>query len=290
MNLEGVYPAHVTPFDDGDIDYDALERLLDRFAAAGVDGVVTAGCTGEAATLTHAEHRELIERTVAIAGGGLDVVAGTGSNSTREAVELTRHAEAVGADAAMLITPYYNRPPQRGLVNHYSTVAEAVSIPILLYNVPSRTGVNMEPETVLELAQIENVVGVKEAGPPSQADRVLQEKPDGFDVLSGDDGNALSTTAMGGSGVVSVAANLVPGEVSRLVSAAAGGDLDEARSVHRSLSPLFRALFLETNPIPVKRGLELMGLGAGEPRPPLTPLAPEPEGRLRGAMEEVGLL
>ncbi|MBS1263600.1 MAG: 4-hydroxy-tetrahydrodipicolinate synthase [Methanonatronarchaeales archaeon] len=291
MHLEGVFTAHATPFDGDEIDHAALERLLDFLIDGGVDGVVTAGCTGEAATLSHDEHREIVEVAVNLVDGRTRVVAGTGSNSTREAVELTGHAETAGADAAMLITPYYNRPPQRGLVKHFTAVAEAVSIPIVLYNVPSRTGVNMEPETVLRLAELDNVVAVKEAsGDVSQAARILEEASDDFSVLSGDDSEALATAALGGSGVVSVAGNLVPGKMRELFSAASRGDLKEAREVHRRLSPLFRALFLETNPIPVKRALNLVGLGAGEPRPPLTPLSRDAEGPLRESLRELDLI
>lgn len=292
MNLEGVYPAHVTPFgDDGAIDYATLRDLVDRFVSGGVDGLVTAGCTGEAATLSHEEHIDLIRRTVEIADGRLPVIAGTGSNSTREAVSLTRKAEDAGADAAMLITPYYNRPPQRGLLNHFTEVANSTDLPIILYNVPSRTGVNMEPETTLRLAELDNVVAVKEAsGDMDQITRILDDAPDDFALLSGDDGNAVATLAMGGSGVVSVAANLAPNRTGEMVTAAASGNLPEARALHRDLAPLFRALFVETNPIPVKRGLQLLDIPVGEPRPPLTPLSPEAEKVLRSAMEKVGLI
>lgn len=292
MNLEGVFPAHVTPFDrDGSIDYGTLAELVDHFVEGGVDGLVTAGCTGEAATLSHGEHVELIRRTVDAAEGRVPVIAGAGSNSTREALRLTGEAEDAGADAAMLITPYYNKPPQRGLEQHFTDVAGSTSLPVVLYNVPSRTGVNLEAETTLSLAEVENVVAVKEAsGDLDQLSRIAEEAPPGFSVLSGDDGHALPALALGATGVVSVAANLVPGRVTELVRRAASGDNDGARGIHRELSPLFRALFAETNPIPVKRGLELLGIDAGDPRPPLTRLSADAEEELRSAMERLDLI
>lgn len=292
MNLEGVFPAHVTPFDgDGDVDYAALTELVDHLVGGDVDGLVTAGCTGEAATLSYEEHVELVRRTVEAASGRVPVIAGTGSNSTREALNLTGRAEDAGADAAMLITPYYNKPPQRGLERHFADVAGSTDLPVVLYNVPSRTGVNLEPETTLRLADVENVVAVKEAsGDLDQLSRIAEEAPPGFSVLSGDDGHALPALALGATGVVSVAANLVPGRVSEMVRRAVSGDNDGARNIHRDLSPLFRALFAETNPIPVKRGLELLGLDAGDPRPPLTRLSGDAERELRSAMESLDLI
>lgn len=287
MVTEGVYPAIVTPFDgDGEVDYDALSDVVGRAEDAGVDGVVPCGSTGESATLTHEEHKDVVEHVVDVADTG--VVAGTGSNSTHEALELTRHAEEAGADAALLISPYYNVPNDRGLYQHYREIADAVDIPQILYNVPGRTGHNLPDDVVVELAEHPNVAGVKEAsGDINQISRLCRRTADlEFDVVSGDDSMTLPLMSVGGTGCISVAANVVPGRTVDLYEAAASGDYDRARTVHQELMPLFDAMFVETNPIPVKIAMSELGVCNERLRLPLNADVPEESRReIRDAVE-----
>jgi len=289
--FEGVFPALVTPFTKDDkVDEDGLRSNIAFVIESGVSGIVPAGCTGEAATLSHQEQKNIID--IAIDASSVPVIAGTGSNNTKEAIELTKYAADAGADAAMLITPYYNKPTDAGLITHYKIVAETCDIPILLYNVPSRTGKNMCADVVAELAKVENIIGIKEAGGDiTQVSKIIElTREQDFIVLSGDDSLTLPILALGGKGVVSVAANIIPRQMSDMVSAFLEGRLDRARELHHILSPLFRALFLETNPIPVKTAMGWRGLAAGGLRLPLSPLSEENATKLRSVLESLVML
>lgn len=289
--FEGVLTALVTPFRDGAVDERALQELVELQVAAGVDGLVPCGSTGESATLSHAEHRRVVEVVVAAAHGRVQVVAGTGSNNTAEAVELTQHAKEAGADAALLIAPYYNKPTQDGLVAHFARVAAETAFPLVIYNVPSRTACNIEPATQLRIAEIEQVVAVKEAHDDFQhVARLLREAPEGFAVLSGNDWATLPMLALGGHGVISTASNVAPGEMVELVRAFRAGDVSRARDAYFHLLPLMDILFCESNPIPVKAALALRGLVLDEIRLPLTPLTAPNRERLQVVMKEFGLL
>lgn len=289
--FEGVLTALVTPFRDGAVDERALQELVEVQIAAGVDGLVPCGSTGEAATLSHAEHRRVIEVVVAAARGRVKVLAGTGSNSTREAIALTTHAKEAGADGALLISPYYNKPMPEGIVQHFAAVAREAAFPLVVYNIPGRTASNILPETMGRLAAIEQVVGVKEScGDLHQVAQLLATVPDDFVVLSGDDWATLPMLALGGHGVISTAANVASGDVVELVRAFRAGDLGRARETYYRLLPLFDALFCETNPIPVKAALVLRGLIHDEIRLPLTPISAPNRERLQVALKEFGLL
>jgi 4-hydroxy-tetrahydrodipicolinate synthase len=275
--FEGVYPAMVTPFtDDGRIDFDQLQRDARRLEAAGVDGLVPMGSTGESATVSHDEHIEVVEAVVA-AVEDVPVIAGTGSNNTAEAVSLSQRAADAGADGLLLISPYYNKPEQRGLCEHYRTIADAVDLPQIVYNVPSRTGQNIDAETVVDLAEHENIQGYKAAGGDlNQISQIVEQtREETFDVLSGNDGETLPILSVGGTGCISVAANVEPALLGDLVGAALAGDYARARDRHHHLGPLFRALFWETNPIPVKAALAARGHGNDNLRSPLSPLSAE---------------
>jgi 4-hydroxy-tetrahydrodipicolinate synthase len=289
--LEGVFTALVTPFRDDVIDEDALRALVERQIAAGVDGLAPCGSTGESATLSHAEHRRVVEIVVAAARGRLPVLAGTGSNSTREAVELTRYAKEAGADGALLISPYYNKPTQEGIVAHFAEIARETDFPLVVYNIPGRTASNMLPPTLARLADIEQVVGVKEAsGDLAQISAVVALCPGDFSVVSGDDALTLPLLAVGGRGVISTSANVAPAEMVDLVRAFRAGDLERALRTHQRLLPLFDALFCETNPIPVKAALGLLGLVGDEIRLPLTRLTDANRERLQVVLKEIGLV
>lgn len=289
--FEGVAPALVTPFTkDGRVDEEGLRKNIEFVIENGVSGIVPAGCTGEAATLSFQEQRGVIE--VAVDVSTVPVIAGTGSNNTKEAVELTKYAKDAGVAGAMLISPYYNKPTDSGLIKHYETVANSCDIPILLYNVPSRTGINMGAHISAELAKIENIVGIKEAsGNIYQISQIIELTQDqNFAVFSGDDGMTFPILTLGGKGVISVAANIIPKQLSDMTSAFFEGDIDAARRIHHTTSPLVRALFMETNPIPVKTAMNLMGLAAGGFRLPLTPMGGENAAKLRYTMKSAGLL
>ena len=289
--FEGVLTALVTPFRDGDLDEDALRDLIERQIEAGVDGLVPCGSTGESATLSHKEHEVVVEIAVQAARGRVPVVAGTGSNDTAAAIEFTRHAKRAGADGALLISPYYNKPTQQGIVEHYAAVACAAQLPLLVYNIPGRTGSNILPATMARLADIEHVVGVKEAsGNLGQISELIARCPDDFDVLSGDDALTLAMLAVGAGGVISTTSNVAPVEMCELVRAFRTGDAARARTIHYQLLPLFDALFCETNPIPVKTALHLMGAIGPEIRLPLTPIEEHNRERVQVVLKELGLL
>jgi 4-hydroxy-tetrahydrodipicolinate synthase len=289
--FHGVFTALVTPFRDGAVDERALRELVELQIVAGVDGLVPCGSTGEAATLSHPEHRRVIEVVVAAARGRVPVLAGTGSNSTSEAIALTRHAKEAGADGALLISPYYNKPTQEGIIAHYTQIARETAFPLVVYNIPGRTASNLLPATLARLADLEQVVGVKEAsGDLHQMSEVIARCPQGFAVLSGDDVLTLPLLAIGGAGVVSTASNVAPAEMVELVRAFRAGDLARARDAHYRLLPLFDVLFCETNPIPVKAALAQRGLIREEIRLPLLPLSEPNQEKLRVVMKELGLL
>jgi len=292
MNVfEGVSTALVTPFRNGEIDEPALRELVELQIAAGVDGLVPCGSTGESATMSHEEHCRVVETVVRAARGRVSVIAGTGSNNTREAIELTRHAKEAGADGALLISPYYNKPTQDGIVAHYAAIARETDFPLLVYNIPGRTASNMLPATIARLADIEQVVGVKEAsGDLGQISEVVARCPEGFSVLSGDDALTLPILAVGGRGVISTSSNVAPDEMIEMVSAFRAGDLSRARAIHLRLLPLFGVLFCETNPIPVKAALAEMGRIGDEIRLPLTEITQPNRERLKVVLKELGLL
>ena len=289
--FEGVLTALVTPLRDGVVDERALGELVELQIAAGIDGLVPCGSTGEAATLSHAEHRRAVEVVVSAARGRVKVLAGTGSNSTSEAIELTRYAKEAGADGALLISPYYNKPTQEGIIAHYAEVARQTAFPLVVYNIPGRTASNVLPETLARLAEIDQIVGVKEScGNLDQMAHVIASVPDDFCVVSGDDSLTLPLLAIGGRGVISTTSNVAPSEMVELVRAFRAGDVERARAVHYRLLPLFDALFCETNPIPVKAALSMRGLILEELRLPLTRLSAPNRERLQLAMKEFGLL
>ena len=289
--FKGVFVAIVTPFKNGKIDEEALRGLIDFQIAGGVDGIVPCGTTGESATLNHEEHDQVIRIAVDACKGKASVLAGTGSNSTQEAIQLSRNAKNAGADGLLQITPYYNKPNQEGLYHHFSSIADAVDLPIVLYNVPSRTSVNMVPETVVRLAKIEKIVGIKEASGSLQAiSKIIDDCGKDFTVLSGDDPLLWPILAIGGKGVISVTANILPAKVAALCKAAAIGDIAEARSLHYELMDINDSLFIDTNPIPVKAALHLMGKIENELRGPLIELSKDTLERLKKAMACHGLL
>ena len=289
--FDGTIVALVTPFRDGKVDEKALIDLIERCMAEGASGFVPCGSTGESATLSHDEHRQVVEVTVKAVAGRRKVIAGTGSNNTQEAIALTRHARAVGADGALLISPYYNKPTQEGIYLHYKAVAEAADLPIIVYNIPGRTASNILPETLARLSGIENIVGVKEAsGNLEQIAQVARLCGPDFDLLSGDDALTLPTLAVGGCGVITASANLIPGDMAALCSAWAAGDTGRARAVHQKILPLWNALYLESNPIPIKAALALQGHIAEELRLPLTKMTAQNREKLRLAMKDYGLL
>jgi 4-hydroxy-tetrahydrodipicolinate synthase len=287
----GSYVAIVTPFKNGKVDEKALGDLIEWQIERGTNGIVPCGSTGESATLTHEEHDRVIALTVEVARRRVPVIAGTGSNATHEAIRLTKHAKSVGVDAALLVTPYYNKPTQEGLFQHYEAIARAVDLPLVLYNIPGRSVVNMTPQTVARLSKMTNIVGIKEAsGNLSQMSDIVAACGDRFVVLSGDDALTLPLMAVGGQGVISVTANVAPAETAEMVNAALKGDWDRARRVHYRLLPLSNAMFLETNPIPVKAALAMMGRCTDELRLPLTTISDGPRTQLRHVMTQFGLI
>jgi len=289
--LRGSMVALVTPFKGGKIDKRALKRLIEFHVANGTDAIVPCGTTGESATLSHEEHAKVVEMTLEYVDGRVPVIAGTGSNSTEEAIQLTQHAKRAGADAVLLITPYYNKPTQEGLYQHFRAVAREVRIPIILYNVPARTSVNLLPETMARLTEFKNIVGIKEAtGDLKQIGDLISLCGDRITVLSGDDFTTLPILAIGGRGVISVTANIAPRDVSDMVHAYLRGDEKEAVTLHTALWPLNRAMFLETNPIPVKTALGMMGMIDPELRLPLSPLSQANREKLRKTLKAYGLI
>jgi 4-hydroxy-tetrahydrodipicolinate synthase len=283
--------ALVTPFSGGKLDERKLRDLVDWHVREGTSAVVPVGTTGESATLDHQEHERVIAVVVEHAAKRIQVLAGTGSNSTEEAIRLTRAARAIGADGGLVITPYYNRPTQEGLVRHYEAIAKSVSFPMVIYNVPARTGVNILPETIERLAGIESFVGVKEAsGSMSQIIELIDRVGDRMDVISGDDLLTHPIMAVGGKGVISVSANLVPRMMADMVDFDLVGEWDSGYELHRKLVPLFRALSLETNPIPIKTAMGIAGMIDPEMRLPLVPMSAGPRNALEGVMKTMGLV
>ena len=289
--FEGSFVAIVTPMKDGKVDGDSLRDLIEFHIANGTNGIVPCGTTGESATLTHDEHCEVISITVEVCKGKLPVLAGTGSNSTREAVELTQRAEKAGADGALLITPYYNKPSQQGLYEHFAAVARETDLPIILYNVPGRTSVNMLPETVARLAEISNIAGIKEAsGSLQQITEIISLCGKDFTMISGDDPLLWPILAIGGKGVISVTANVLPHKVAELCSKAADNNVEGARALHYELMKINDILFIDTNPAPVKTALSLMGKISAEVRLPLTGLSAENLDKLKTVLREYSLI
>jgi len=288
--FKGTLVALVTPFTGGRVDYAAIERLVDWHVEQGTDGLVPVGTTGESPTVNVAEHKKIIETVVRRADGRIPVVAGTGGNATAEAVELTAFAKEVGADGSLQVCPYYNKPTQEGLYRHFAEIAETCNLPLVLYNIPSRTSISMTPETVARLAELEQVVAIKEATASMDQTSQILSLCD-LTVLSGDDSLTLPVMALGGKGVISVVANVVPKDVKTLTDAMLAGNLARAQEAHRRLFPLCRAMFIETNPIPIKTAMKWVGLlESDEKRLPLTDLAPAAADALRQAMTDYGLL
>ena len=289
--FRGAIVAIVTPFKNGKVDEAALRKLVEFQIKNGTDGIVPCGTTGESSTLSHEEHDRVIEVVIDAAKKRVPVIAGTGSNSTAEAIRLTRHAYKAGADGALMVCPYYNRPTQEGLYQHYKAIAEAVPIPIIVYNIPGRTGVNINPDTLARLAKIKNIVGVKEAsGSIKQMSDVIHLCGPKFDVLSGDDLFTLPLMAMGGHGVISVISNVAPADMAAMVDAFAAGDLKKARTLHYKMTPLIDALFVETNPTPVKAALAMMKKISYEVRLPLYKLSDANYEKLKKIVVSYGLM
>jgi len=289
--FKGAIVAIVTPFKDGKVDEPALRDLIEFQIANGTDGIVPCGTTGESSTLTHEEHDKVIEITIDAVKKRVPVIAGTGSNSTTEAIRLTKHAYEAGADGALMVCPYYNRPTQEGLYQHYKLVAETVPIPIIVYNIPGRTGVNLLPETLARLAKIKNIVGTKEAsGAIKQMSDVVGLCGPDFSVVSGDDAFTLPLMAVGGHGVISVVSNVAPADMANLTDAFMAEDLKKARELHHKMAKLIDSLFIETNPVPVKAALAMMGKIQYEVRLPLCKMSEANYDKLKKAMKDYGLI
>jgi 4-hydroxy-tetrahydrodipicolinate synthase len=289
--FKGSIVAIVTPFNNGEVDEEKLRELVEFQIANGTDAIVPCGTTGESSTLDYDEHNRVIQIVVEQVNKRVPVIAGTGSNSTREAIEMTGHAKKLGADGALLVTPYYNKPSQEGLYRHYMAVADAVALPQILYNVPGRTGVNLLPETVARLAEHKNIVAIKEAtGSLQQGSEVLALCGDKIDVLSGDDFITFPLMACGAKGVISVLANVMPKEVASLVDAFFAGKMEEARQWHLKLLKISNAMFIETNPVPVKTAVALMGKASDEVRLPLAPMSDANKAKLTAIMKEYKLI
>ena len=290
--ITGSIVAIVTPMhEDGSLDLPCLRKLIDFHVQEGTDAIVIVGTTGESPTVDVEEHQELIRVAVDHAAGRIPVIAGTGANSTSEAIEMTAFAKKVGADAALSVVPYYNKPTQEGLYRHFKAIAEAVDIPVILYNVPGRTVADLANETTLRLAQIPNIVGIKDAtGNMERGAELINRAPEGFSVFSGDDGTACALLMLGGKANISVVANVAPRMMHEMCMAAISGDVAKAREINFRLSALSRHLFCEANPIPVKWACQQMGLMEGGIRLPLTPLSADCHERVRSAMRQAGLL
>jgi len=289
--LKGAITALVTPFKDDRIDEEAYRALIERQIREGIHGLVPCGTTGESPTLSHAEHKRVVSICIDQVKKRVPVVAGAGSNSTAESLELTKHVQDAGADYALIITPYYNKPTQEGLYQHYKTIASQTRIPIVVYNVPGRTSLNLLPETMARLAELPNIVGLKDAtGDLKQGAKTLELCGDKITVLSGDDFTVLPLLAIGGQGVISVVSNVAPADMAGMCNAFFQGSLSAARKLHFKMWPLMEAMFYETNPAPVKTALKMMGKISGEVRQPLCPLSQANETRLRQVMQEYGLI
>ncbi|CEG13605.1 4-hydroxy-tetrahydrodipicolinate synthase [groundwater metagenome] len=307
MDYAGCYTAIVTPFKkNSDVDYDGLRENIRFQIDNGIDGVVPCGTTGEAATLSMEEHEKVIDTVVDEANGKIKVIAGTGSNNTAEAIELTRHAKDSGADACLLITPYYNKPTQEGIYQHYKKIAETVDIPLIPYNIKSRTGINIEPDTTLRLSKIKGIIGIKEAsGDLNQVSAIISKlKTEGnkgnknfnFIILSGDDALTLPIIALGGKGVISVVSNIMPKDVKALKDYCLSGNFEGAREIHYKLLNLTKTMFIETNPAPVKYAMNVLkennkiGMNAGNLRLPLVEVSDASKGKIKDVLKEVGII
>lgn len=289
--FKGSIVAIVTPFRNGKVDEKALNDLIEWHISEGTNAIVPCGTTGESSTLDYDEHYRVIEVTVKVVNGRVPVIAGTGANSTDETIMMTAKAKELGADSALLVTPYYNKPTQEGLYRHYKKVAEAVDIPIVLYNVPSRTGINLLPQTVARLAEIKDIIGIKEAtGDMKQVSEVIRLCGDRITVISGDDFTTLTLLALGGKGVISVSANVTPRDVSTMCRAWEEGNIEEARRLHFKLEPLNQAMFIETNPVPAKTALSMMGKINEEVRLPLCAMSDANKEKLRKILINQGVL
>ena len=288
--FQGSIVALVTPFKQGELDEKAIRNLVEFHISEGTDAIVPCGTTGESATLSHEEHCRVIEIVIEQVNKRIPVIAGAGSNSTKEAIFLTEHAKKSGADAVLSITPYYNKPTQEGLFQHFKTIAEHVDIPMVLYNVPGRTGVNMLPETVVRLSKVKNIVGVKEAsGSLDQAGAIIHNASENFDVISGEDSLTFPMMAMGAKGVISVVANVAPKKMAQMCKAVLNNNMLEARKLHYELLDLSKAVFYETNPIPAKKAVYLMGLMENEIRLPLVEMTKENTEKLKNVMQNLGI-
>jgi 4-hydroxy-tetrahydrodipicolinate synthase len=287
-----VVTAMVTPFaEDGSLDVDGVRSLTAHLLDHGSDTVFVTGSTGESPTLTLDEKRATFRAAVEAAKGKGQVLAGTGTYSTAESIELTREAEEAGVDGVVVVTPYYNKPPQRGLVAHFTKIAESTSLPVVAYNIPGRTATRIEHDTLLTLAAVPNIVAVKDStGDFDALSRLIREAPDGFDVYSGDDWATFGLACLGAAGIVSVAAHLVGDRIAQMLHLIFEGDVPAARKLHQELSPLFAAMFITSNPIPLKAALQMVGLPGGDPRLPLLPATPEERERIHRALEDAGLL
>jgi 4-hydroxy-tetrahydrodipicolinate synthase len=289
--FSGAFTAMVTPFRNGEVDVEALEGMVEFQIEHGVHGLVPCGTTGETPALSEEEDRLVVSTVVRVANGRVPVIAGTGSNSTDMAIKYTKMAEEVGADGSLQVAPYYNKPTQEGLYRHFAAVAESTELPLVLYNIPGRTGVTISAETTARLAEIPNIVGTKEATHSmDMASDIRRLCGEDFCILSGDDSLTLPLMSLGGTGVISVASNVAPGSVSDMVDALLGGDWERGRELHYELLPLFRALFVETNPIPVKTAASLLGLCSDEMRLPMIPLAGDNLAHLQRVMDETNHL
>ena len=291
--FKGSFVAMITPFtESGKVDEKGINELVGFHIKNGTDGIVPCGTTGESPTLSHEEHKRVVEITIKAVSGRIPVIAGTGSNSTREALELTSHAKEAGADGALIVVPYYNKPTQKGLYLHYKEIADNVDIPIIVYNVPSRTGVNLLPETLAKLAELENIVAVKEAsGNLEQMAQIVELCGDKITLLSGDDKLILPVLSIGGQGVISVVANIIPADVANVIREFEQGNYKTAQDIFISkVYPLSSAMFYETNPIPVKTSVQLMGLPAGNLRLPLTPMIDDNLAKLKSDLVKFHLL
>jgi len=289
--FSGAIVAIVTPFKEGKVDERSLRELIEFQIKNGTDGIVPCGTTGESSTLSHEEHDRVIEITIDAVKKRVPVIAGTGSNSTDEALRLTKHAHEAGADGALMVCPYYNRPTQEGLYRHFKIIAESVPIPIVPYNIPSRTGVNLMPETVARLAKISNIVGIKEAsGSLKQMQDVISLCGEKFDVLSGDDFFTFPLLSIGGKGVISVVSNIVPADMAAMIDAFEAGEIKKAKELHHKLVPLIDALFIETNPVPVKAALSMMGKISYDVRLPMYKMSESNYEKLKAVMKNYGLI
>ncbi len=289
--FKGAITALITPFKNGKVDEKRLVENVEFQIKSGINGLVPCGTTGESPTLSHEEHKRVIEIVIKSAAKRVPVIAGTGSNSTEEALELTAHAKKAGADAALIVSPYYNKPTQKGLYLHFKTIAEKVDIPVILYNIPGRCGVTIEAQTMANLAKLKNIVGVKEAaGSLDSVSQIIRACGIQFDVLSGDDVLCLPMMSVGGRGVISVISNLAPKQVAEMTSAYASGDHKKALTLHYALLPLMKAAFVETNPIPIKTAMKLAGLDTGEMRLPMCAMEENNEKLLADVLRQMKLI